>query len=322
MSLAGSRIGLPQAVGPGSVALALTLAGWLSGCAVPPALENPGLARLRIVDLPALDTQQLELPPLAVLLEVAPTIEDSARVSPGSRSAYEEHACRTAEAFLKRVDPETPIRVQRFRTRKSNSKPCTVDVAARPRTDLAPEIWEVDAPATAFLRWAENPARSEQRIQLVTNLDLKMVQELCQVASPWTAEGIWFESIRLDGGPPIRGCLADPPQAPDTRVLELIEAATPPGRSFRVMRPGADGALSTLFRGQTSSSTLELEPGLVLIVLEGANEEELGPFLLRPGTLTTLRTVPVAPPEGPSPVPAEQWGARHWWEIEQTRGTP
>ncbi len=297
------------------------LSGLIAACAVPAPGPDPALAQLRIVQMPDVDAAQLSLPSLTVLVEVSAAIANPSLTAPSDIAKYAQHACATAQSFVSRLKRGTPIRIQPFTTRRSNTSSCAIEIGRRPATRLAPDVWQVDSPARAVRRWADDPERSGSRIQLIANLDSGSAQELCQLAAERASEGLWVESIRLDGGPPVAGCLEGPPEAPLSHLQELLQSAGESRGPLRILRPGPSGERSVLFRGEAGGEIIELSPGLVIVVLEGSGgeDEELGPFVLRPGTLTTVRTVPVASDVGRAGSTAA--GPFHWWELEQTRAS-
>ncbi|MGH0035519.1 MAG: vWA domain-containing protein [Myxococcota bacterium] len=131
-------------------------------------------------------------------------------------------------------------------------------------------------------------AASRTRVVVFTDLDGSCGGDLCRAAESLVEEGAWLEIVTLGNAVP-PACLASlrPAIAPPV-AGRFGYRAKPPG--FRVERARAGrGRPELLGEGHAGEGPVMVAAGLVTVVLDLDPPEEIGPFLVEPGSFARVR---------------------------------
>jgi hypothetical protein len=153
---------------------------------------------------------------------------------------------------------------------------------------------------------AGDAARGAQ-VVLALNFADECLPPLCQTAQELTAAGAWLDIVQMGRGEP-PACLKElPPPAP-AEPAALASSLRAAERTFRVERLVARDTPGSLVARGRSGGAVGVEPGVHLVVIEGAADIVVGPFGVRAGQIVRVRVLdfPLSAPEDRS------------WTIEVT----
>jgi len=292
-----------------NVALCFAALG-TSACAQ--TLPETQYARVVVLDTRPLDSDAFVAPPVVLLVDVTVALSDPARASDADRQAHAEQPCRAASAWLRSLRDGLAVRVQPFERPASTAPPCTIDFAgSRARIELARDVWKMPDAAAALGALLKAP--DAHRVRVIAEITSASERAFCELARGAASRGTWIDVVRLDAAPLAGECLGDAAEATSQRASQALRALARPPRSFRVLRHGGDGQVSTLSRSVGGPEPVDIGPGLITVVLEGPTEEWIGPMLLRAGTTTRIRALEMA---GEAPA-----AERSWWDVEESNAS-
>lgn len=137
---------------------------------------------------------------------------------------------------------------------------------------------------------ADQPVAEPSRVVVFSDLDADCGGDLCKAASELASAGARLDLVLL-GEPGLPACLAAPLAVADlgSNGPALSTGAKP---AFRVLRagsaPDAPQALE-LAAGTAGRAAVEVEPGLVEVVVDTNPPERIGPFRAEAGRVTRVR---------------------------------
>jgi hypothetical protein len=133
------------------------------------------------------------------------------------------------------------------------------------------------------------PAAAPARVVLFSDLGAECGGDLCEAASELAGAGARLDLVLL-GEPALPACLASPlpVPGPGSDGPALSADAHP---SFRVLRSAASGMPEgpELATGTAGRAAVDVEPGLVEVVVETNPPERIGPFRAHAGRVTRVR---------------------------------